>query len=437
MASTSKAPTAAAVQKSIAAINANIASLAKAVGASTPATTKPVASVPPANNPLQQGLQYVGSQFQYVDADGNILPPSAAPSNADTGTGGGGGSGGSKPFNPGPSSDITKPTTAAQDRADLIAKYGSQVALIDSVPELSNLLNTALSENWSATKWTAEYQNTQWYQQHGAAYITAETDRLSDPGKYAEAYNNLLAQMQRTANTLGIDVSGFGSTITADQAKVMDPSKPNTVSTLLQTYYNTQAPTDFLNQYIAKNGSLALSAAGTAQGTIATNAQSLKSFAASMGVASQYVTPSWTNANGVNVNASKDYFTNAADAIAQGATTLDAEQALYRNTAQAIYKPFATQIAAGQSVFQLAQPYLASASNLLEVDPSTISLGATTGLGAKVTKALQGDGANATTLDTFNTQLKQDPAWLQTTNARNSVMDTANSLLRSFGLVNG
>ena len=38
-------------------------------------------------------------------------------------------------------------------------------------------------------------------------------------------------------------------------------------------------------------------------------------------------------------------------------------------------------------------------------------------------------------LDQFATQVKQRPEWLQTGNARNSMMDTANQLLRSFGMV--
>jgi hypothetical protein len=333
--------------------------------------------------------------------------------------------------------NVTTPTTPAQDRATLLSTYGAQVALISSVPELSNLLDQALAGNWSPAKWTAEYQNTNWYQQHGAGYVTSETDRLADPGKYAEAYNNLLNQMTNIALAKGLDVSSFGGQITADQAKAFNPAQPNIVAQMLQHYYNTTPDATTLSQYIAKNSQIALSNTGTPQGELATTSQSLRNFASSMGVASQYLTPSWSNSSGSSVSASKDYFTNAAYAIQQGLTTADSEQALYRSNAQAIYKPFAQQIANGASVAQLAQPYTSAAANLLEVDPSTINLGSTTGLSAKVTKALQGDGTNAMTLDSFNTYMKQQPEWLSTTNARNSVMDTTNTMLRNFGLVTG
>ena len=87
------------------------------------------------------------------------------------------------------------------------------------------------------------------------------------------------------------------------------------------------------------------------------------------------------------------------------------------------------------TVRALASPYLNAASNLMEVGGDTIDLGSNTGLGATITKAMQGDQKSSVPLDQFMTQLKQDPAWLKTTNARNSLMDNANSLLQSFGLV--
>ena len=80
---------------------------------------------------------------------------------------------------------------------------------------------------------------------------------------------------------------------------------------------------------------------------------------------------------------------------------------------------------------------MSAASNLLEVAPDSINLSATNGIGYKLSQALQGDGTNPLSLDAFTKQVKQDPAWLQTTNARNSMMDTANTLLRNFGLVTG
>jgi len=108
-----------------------------------------------------------------------------------------------------------------------------------------------------------------------------------------------------------------------------------------------------------------------------------------------------------------------------------------QQVAMNIYKPFAQQIKDGFSVADLAQPYTSTVANLLEVPPASIDLGSSTGNGAMVSKALQGDGTTPMNLDAFTTQVKQRPEWLNTTNARNSLMDTATSLLRNFGMVVG
>ena len=327
--------------------------------------------------------------------------------------------------------------TSEQVKQDFMDKYAVQAAFLASVPEFAQkggLLDQAIAGNWSASKWKQAYQSSQWFQTNGATYATEEQDRLTAPGTYAANYNNLLDQMALTAKAEGIDISGFGGHITADQAKAMDPNS-NPVAKLLQNYYTSAVPSNVLTTYLAKNGQIAM-ANGSAQGTLATTATSLRNYASQMGVASQFLSPTWSNAAGQQV-AGSDYFTSAALAAEQGLTTADSVQANMRNVAANIYKPFAQQIKDGYSVSDLASPYTSAVANLLEVSPTSVDLGATTGYGSLVTKALQGDGTNPMNLDAFTTQVKQQPQWLNTKNARDSLMGTASTMLRNFGLVVG
>ena len=327
--------------------------------------------------------------------------------------------------------------TSEQVKQDFMDKYAVQAAFLASVPEFAQkggLLDQAIAGNWSASKWKQAYQSSQWFQTNGATYATEEQDRLTAPGTYAANYNNLLDQMALTAKAEGIDISGFGGHITADQAKAMDPNS-NPVAKLLQNYYTSAVPSNVLTTYLAKNGQIAM-ANGSAQGTLATTATSLRNYASQMGVASQFLSPTWSNAAGQQV-AGSDYFTSAALAAEQGLTTADSVQANMRNVAANIYKPFAQQIKDGYSVSDLASPYTSAVANLLEVSPTSVDLGATTGYGSLVTKALQGDGTNPMNLDAFTTQVKQQPQWLNTQNARDSLMGTASTMLRNFGLVVG
>jgi hypothetical protein len=341
--------------------------------------------------------------------------------------------------------EVKKQQDAEAAKAEFFTKYKTSSAFFNSVPELSGLLSKAFTEGWSADKLGLAYQDSNWFNSHLASQRDYAVAKATDKGAYAEQYNNLLNLMKRTAQTMGIDISSFGGEITPDQVgSIQDSTSP--VGEFLAQHYNSQASADLLQNYIASHGVIA----GTAKtvgtggiagskglilgGSIADNVNALKSYAATMGVASQYLNP---NLNGATGPAGTDYFTNAAQSILSGTTNIQKEQEYIKNQAMAMYKPFASRISEGQTVQALASPYINSASNLLEVDPSTIDLAATTGLGSTITKAIQGDGTNPLTLDAFNTQIKQRPEWLQTSNARNSLMDTASTLLRNFGLVVG
>ena len=341
------------------------------------------------------------------------------------------------------------PKSIDQEKQDFATQYGGIGAMALATPWMADLLTQAVQGNWSATKFSDEIKN----------YVDPKTGakpweaisqsiRDSDLAYYgnkqawAQQYNDKLQTLQDSAHRQGLDPAVFGAAIDLNNPAAIDAAFKNSssgVNTFFSQYYNNIPDQAILDKYVANHATIATTNVGgvmTPEGQIAADAQSLRSYAASMGVASQYLTPTWSSASG-SVNQGTDYFTNAAAAKAQGLTTLESEQALYRQQAASIYKPFAQQIQNGYSVSQLASPYTSAVANLLEVDPTSVNLGATTGYGAMVTKALQGDGTNPTSLDQFTTQVKQNPAWLQTTNARNSLMDTANQLLHSFGLVVG
>lgn len=319
--------------------------------------------------------------------------------------------------------------TADQTTQDFLNKYGTQMALIQA-EGLGDVFTQAMKENWGPDKWKLAYQQSAWYQSHGSAYRDSETAKTMDAGGYAESYNNLLKQIQIQAQSEGYDVSPFGGIITADQVKTLDPNSP--MSYLLQNYWNTPVPADVLSKYIANHATIAKTPSGVAGGTLASTANDLKSYAASLGVHSSFLTPSWSNA--VNTG---DYWTNAADAIQKGLTTTEAEKNLYKQQAMALYKPFASAINDGATLASAANPWISAVSNLLEISPDQAlsSLGANNGYGSILTKALQGDGTNATDLYTLQNQIRGLPQWLDTNNAKTSIMDSTNQLLKNFGLV--
>ena len=330
----------------------------------------------------------------------------------------------------------------ASQQQMFVQQFGGIAAMAFSTPWLAKILDQAITGNWSAVKFSNAVNLAPEFAAWGKSIQDGNLSFYGDPTHqaWAQQYNDKLQLLQQSALQQGIDPSVFGDKIDTSNPNAIQTAfadKNNGVNAYLSQYFNNAPSQAILDQFVANHAGLQKQAGGALSGTIATNAQALKSYAASMGIASQYLTPTWTDANGNKVASGTDYFTNAAQAIAQGHTTLDSEQALYRQQAQNIYKPFAQQIANGYSVSQLAAPYTSAVQNLLELGSQPIDLGSTTGYGAMVTKALQGDGTNPVNLDQFTTAIKQKPEWLKTTNARNSLMDTASTLLRNFGLVVG
>ena len=285
-------------------------------------------------------------------------------------------------------------------------------------------------KGWTTDQWLQAYKKSNFFK-NDSTFRDYEVARVSDAGSYITQYNNLLQQMQQSAQALGMDPSVFGGQITADQVATID-STNNLVANFLTHHYNRPADQTTLNNYVSASSQIAKTKDGVIGGVLGDNVNALKSYAAQMGVASQYLAGSTAG-----LPAGADYFQNAAKAITDGNSNLVKEQDYIKQQAMNMYKPFAQRISEGQSLQALASPYLNAASNLLEVSPDTIDMGATTGLGSQLTKALQGDGTNPMTLDQWTSQLKQSPGWLNTTNARNSMMDTATQLLRNFGMVVG
>jgi hypothetical protein len=324
-----------------------------------------------------------------------------------------------------------------------VQQFGGLAAMAFSTPWIAQILDQAVTNNWTATKFANAISVDPNYAKWSQQLKDENNDFYGDPTHqaWAQQYNDKLDILKNSAITQGLDPSVFGEKIDTSNPSAIVAAFNNTGSGVnaffSQFYGQKNVDSATIDRYVANHAGLQKQAGGALSGSIATNAQTLKSYAASMGVASQYLTPTWADANGNKVASGTDYFANAAQAIAQGHTTLESEQALYRQQAQNIYKPFAQQIANGYSVSQLATPYTSAIQNLLELNGQPIDLGSTTGYGAMVTKALQGDGTNPVNLDQFTTAIKQKPEWLQTTNARNSLMDTASTLLRNFGLVVG
>jgi len=324
-------------------------------------------------------------------------------------------------------------------------QYGGIGAFALTMPWMKNLLTQAATNGWTATKFTNEVKNyvdptsgQKPWDQLSASYRDSSLAYYDNKQAWAQQYNDKLKILKDSAVRQGEDPSVFGDYIpmSADgktiDSKAIDAAyadQHSGMNTFFNSYYNNTPDQGTVDRYVSAHTTLAKTDNNIYAGVIGQNIDTLKQYASDMGISSMYL-PATQGGSG-------DWYANTAKLIQDGTKTLEQAQNELQQTAMATYKPFANRIKEGMSVKALASPYLNAAANLLEVSPDTIDLGASTGLGYDITKHLQGDGNTSTPLDQFITSIKQRPEWLQTTNARNSLMDTATTFLRNMGMVTG
>ena len=217
------------------------------------------------------------------------------------------------------------------------------------------------------------------------------------------------------------------------QAKSLyvDPATGRTKSYITETYKDgnlvgskvltasKEDPYQIIENSIKKN---------IAEGKVAVNKQNVPE-----GPAGKYFQNIKTIAarNGINLSdaAAADY----ANKI--NASQLD-ENTVYntvRESAASAFPQFADKIKSGVDLKTLADPYIQSMSNILEVPDTAIDL-----FDPTVRSALSytnKDGTVGTkSLYDFETQLKNDPRWAYTKNARQALDNVGLQVLRNFGL---
>lgn len=296
--------------------------------------------------------------------------------------------------------------------ADIKAGYGFVALLAKSVPELNSLLNKAISGQWTADRFTQEVANSKWWKS------TADTDRqwlmerITDP---ATAQRDLKAgadQMRAEASKLGLgmDFSGTGQ---GHWEQIWLQSRLKKVSG------------DALDAFLAQS----LMGAQDATHPAAASGAYGKMISDAYNLAYQYGYAPTDLQKQILDYAYTGMRTGAPDAAAEGFKN---KMIQYASTK---YMPFAEQIKGGATVKDIAQPYIDSWSQTLELDPAAVSLADQT-----VQKWLQGqpgsDGkAVPPTVSDVQKQARQDARWQYTDNSKQAVAQTATVIGKAFGMI--
>jgi hypothetical protein len=280
---------------------------------------------------------------------------------------------------------------------EMAANYGWSIAFLDHNPELKKLFDQAVAGTWTPDKFQAELRNTKWWKTTSETARQAQVLKSTDPATYNAQLSAARMQVQLLASQVG--------------AALPSGQLGKIAENVLSAGLDEDGIRNVLGGYInfTKNGTLT--------GEAGMHEYTMKQYAASMGV-----------------NISDQTLKNqAALVVRKMATTQDFEGQL-REQAKSAYPAYAAQIDGGQTMMDIATPYMQTMSTELGIPSTSIGLqdpmikSALNGLNQ------QGKPTGKTLLD-FTTQLRNDPRWNQTTTARDQSMSVGRQVLSDMGLV--
>lgn len=229
------------------------------------------------------------------------------------------------------------PTPVAVDWK-LAAKeqYGGYFAIIESVPEISTLIENAVKGEWSDAKFEYELKQTNWFKSNSASARTWDVLKQTDPASAQQQIDSRVNSIREAANGLGV---------TFDDATITKLAEGS-----LRGGWDQQTLTNAV-------GAEAVKTSGTmsqlSTGFIGTQLKD---------AAKQY-----------GIDLSDQTFSTWVSNIATGKDNIQSFTNYALNTAKALYPGISAQLEAGQTFEQITDPYRQTAARILEINPETIN----------------------------------------------------------------
>ena len=316
-----------------------------------------------------------------------------------------------KPTTPTPTPAPT-PTTPGQDIKDLWVSYlrTTFASLEDKTQkaEIDILLKRAKDEKWDEDTFMDALEGTVWWQ---ATYPSIRSFFLDthDPRKastFAEKVSNTMDTMLGKLESLGVTIRQ----VDPATGKVVDNT--DFVKGIALKSIENNWDDDQLEQYLSTQSNILFSGGGTLGSFYDRIAQQ----------AYLYGVP-------LDETMKKTINTSLLD-------PLDGRDANYwiKSVKDMAYdapqnKPFLASLQAGRNLYEVTNSYRQQMANLLEVDSTAVTWNDLMG------KVVDNTTGNARTFADFTKQVKGDPLWQYTRNAKETYSNTALDIAKMFGFV--
>lgn len=274
--------------------------------------------------------------------------------------------------------------------------YGFTEAFLATAPEIAKLVEKAAKEDWSPERFQAAYRDTAWFKRNQESVRAYETQRTMDPATWNANVSARMQELEQQLNALGA-------------GKISEGALNKLARESMKYQWNQQQLAAALVTYIdfgREDGS------GTA-----------------FDLQSKYA--ELARQNGVLV--SEEWLQSRAKSVVSMNSTTEQVESELRNLAASAFPAFAEQLKAGQSLSEVASPYLQSMAAMLEINPNDLDLRDNTLRSALQATDKDGKPAAKSLFD-FEKSLRKDPRWMQTKNAREELSGVARQVLVDFGL---
>ena len=291
-------------------------------------------------------------------------------------------------------------TPYEQTAAGKASGFGWSLAVINSNPELKALFAQATSTGagggWTTDHFVAKVRDNKWFKSTTDTARQNQILQKADPATYAARMNQSVAQVVSMAHTTGAVMSN---------TQLAQISKD-----ALMFGWNGDQLKQHVGDYIAADKG------GNYVGGAATYQHQYTELAGQYGVAVSPTTMGWFVKNSVTGRASTEQFQNYV--VAQASSR---------------YPSLAARLKAGETLQQIADPYIQSQAKTLELNPNTIPLSDKLVQGALSAKDAKGQPVTKSVWE-FEQDLRNDPRYMKTQQAQDGAMAMGHQVLQDWGV---
>ena len=280
---------------------------------------------------------------------------------------------------------------------ELASSYGFTYAFLESNKSLKPIFEQAIKETWKPERFLASIRDTKWWKENSQAMRQAALTKATDPATWDAMVDAETIKIKQLAAEIG--------------AAIPESKFKKIVTTALQTNMQEEGLRDMLGKYVG------FTKDHTLHGEAGMHEFTMRQYAAKMGVKLDDQTIK----------------NQAQRVVRKVATTQDFESDI-REHAKSMYPAYTEQLDAGQTMEDIASPYMQMMAKTLDLPDKAITLDDPT-----IKSALNGmspdDKPTGLSLTDFEARLKSDPRWKQTDEARDSAMSASRQVLKDLGLV--